>query len=694
MIIREYNVNNLDCAGCSAKIEGKIANLAEVKQANLDFINKRLVIRYNDINDKALEKLNRIASSIEPGVSITEKEEVLKAGKSRYARVIFSGLILWLIVLLTSLPEPVSTILLLISYFLVAGRVIFSAIREVISRQLLAEHFLMSIASIGAIYLGEYTEAIAVIALYELGQYLEAKAVSRSRGAISSIVSLKPELAHLKTNDGIQDVKLGAVKQGDLLLVYPGERIPLDGRILKGESSLDTSGISGESAPLAVQAGDEVYAGCLNQSGLLELQVSHIESESMVARILSLIDNAASRKSRQERFITRFARIYTPIVVSLALIVFILPTLLGFPAAVWFKRSLVFLIVSCPCALVISIPLTYYIGIGIAARKGIIFKGSLYLDGLRQIRSLVFDKTGTLTSGKLKLEALHPAEGINEAELSQALYICEQNSCHPYAQAVKDSITGDYVSALLMDFSELSGKGVRLDYDNISYRAGSQNFLKEEGYSGSNGIDEQSSIFVLKDGHYLGSASFSDEIKPSMFKSLKALRKLGVKTMYMLSGDKQAKAEQVSRELLLDGFKAELLPAEKLSFLESIMSESGHKTAYVGDGMNDAPVLARADIGIAMGAIGSEASIDNADIVLLNDKPEQLMQAFILSRATNAKVWQNIGLALGIKILVMALGIAGISGLWEAIIADVGVTLLVILNSLGLSRIDRTLDKN
>ncbi|HCM16066.1 MAG TPA: heavy metal translocating P-type ATPase, partial [Candidatus Cloacimonas sp.] len=385
---------------------------------------------------------------------------------------------------------------------------------------------------------------------------------------------------------------------------------------------------------------------------------------------------------------------YTPIVVSLALIVFILPTLLGFPAAVWFKRSLVFLIVSCPCALVISIPLTYYIGIGIAARNGIIFKGSLYLDGLRQIRSLVFDKTGTLTSGKLKLEALHPAEGINEAELSQALYICEQNSCHPYAQAVKESICRDYDSALLNDFSELSGKGVRLDYDNISYRAGSQNFLKEEGYSGSNGIDEQSSIFVLKDGHYLGSASFSDEIKPSMFKSLKALRKLGVKTMYMLSGDKQAKAEQVSRELLLDGFKAELLPAEKLSFLESIMSESGHKTAYVGDGMNDAPVLARADIGIAMGAIGSEASIDNADIVLLNDKPEQLMQAFILSRATNTKVWQNIGLALGIKILVMALGIAGISGLWEAIIADVGVTLLVILNSLSLSRIDRTLDKN
>jgi Cd2+/Zn2+-exporting ATPase len=694
VIIKEYNVNNLDCAGCSAKIEGEIANLAEVKQVNLDFINKRLVIQYSENSDKALERLNRIASSIEPGVSITDKDEVVTAGKSRYAKVIFGGLILWLVAKLVSFPESIASILLFLAYLMVAGRVLRSAIKELLSRKLLAEHFLMSIASLGAVYLGEHTEAIAVIALYELGQYLETKAVSRSRRTISSIVALKPEVAHLKTSDGTKDVKLEVVQQGDILLVYPGERIPMDGKILKGESSLDTSGISGESAPVAVQKGDEVYAGCLNQGGLLEIEVIRVESESMVARILSLIDNASARKSRQERFITRFARIYTPIVVGLALLVFILPSIMGYSAATWFKRSLVFLIVSCPCALVISIPLTYYIGIGIAAKNGIIFKGSVFLDGLRQIQSLVFDKTGTLTSGNLKLGALHPSTGVAESDLRQALYICEQNSKHPYAQAVKNSITENYDSSLLQSFSEQSGKGVRLKYDNHSYLAGSQNFLREEGYSAFTEQNEQSSVYVVKDNSYLGAASFSDEIKKTMPTSLAQLRKLGVKAMYMLSGDKHVKAGQVADELGMDDFKAELLPSEKLDALESIMHSSGHKVAYVGDGMNDAPVLARSDIGIAMGGIGSEASIDSADIVLLNDKPEQLVQAFRLSRATNSKVWQNISLALGIKILVMALGIAGISGLWEAIIADVGVTLLVIFNSLGLSRIDRMLDKN
>ena len=692
MVIREYEVRNLDCAGCSAKIEGEIANLAEVESVNLDFINKRLVISYKEQSDNALDRINQLASGIEPGVKIFNAGESVQPAKSLYARVIFLGLAIWLVVQIAPVPHHISPALLILSYLMIAGRVLYSAIREVFSRQLLAEHFLMSIASIGAIYLGEYTEAIAVISLYELGQYLEAKAISRSRKSISGIISLKPEMAHVKRDEGFIDMKLGEVSTTEILLVKPGERIPLDGRIIKGESSLDSSSVSGESTPIAVKPGDEIYAGCLNQSGLIEMEVLRTESESMVARILSLIDNASARKSRQERFITRFAQVYTPVVVALAALVFIIPTLFGYPAAIWFKRALVFLIVSCPCALVISIPLTYYIGIGLAAKKGIIFKGSIFLDGLRTIRNMVFDKTGTLTTGKLKLQEIIPADGVQSQDLSQALWLAEYNSKHPFALAVKDTLSGTYEGSQQGNYHEIPGRGISMEYAGISYLAGSPRFILENGYNDLVDSRDQSCVHVASEGRYLGVALFSDELKPSMRDSLQHLRDLGVQKMHMLSGDHIAKARSVSQELNLDGFKAELLPHQKLSSLEEFMAD-GERTAYIGDGMNDAPVLARADIGIAMGAIGAQASIESADIVLLNDKPEQLLHAYRVSLATNRKVWQNISLALGIKILVMVLGVAGISGLWEAIIADVGVTLLVIFNSLQLSRVDRMLDK-
>jgi Cd2+/Zn2+-exporting ATPase len=692
VVVRKYEVKNLDCAGCSAKIEGEIASLAEVSSVNLDFISKRLVVQYKDQSENALERLNQLASRIEPGVKIYNLGDAVTPAKSIYSRVIISGLALWLFVQLAPLNPGISPILLMISYILVAGRVLKSAGQEVFSRQLMAEHFLMSIASLGAVYLGEYTEAIAVIGLYELGQYLESKAISKSRNSIAGIISLKPERAHVQTPSGSIDRKLSEVSPGEILIVRPGERIPLDGLIIKGESSLDSSSVSGESAPTAVQPGDEIYAGCLNQGGLIHMEALKSESESMVARILSLIENASARKSRQERFITRFARIYTPVVVAMAILVFILPVLLGYPAAVWFKRALVFLIVSCPCALVISIPLTYYIGIGTAARRGIIFKGSIFLDAFRKIQSMVFDKTGTLTTGSMKLEALIPASEVTEEELAQALWLAEHHSRHPFAQAVKTAITGEHDAALQGKYQEISGRGIRMEYSGKNYIAGSERFIKEEGFDHPVDCADKSSVHVAVDDRYLGAASFSDEIKAAMPQSLALLREMGVRSMHMLSGDRYPKAATVAQDLGLDGFEAELLPSQKLSSLERIM-ESGHRTAFIGDGMNDAPVLARADVGVAMGAIGAHASIDSADIVLLNDRPEQLVQAYRLSHATNRKVWQNISLALGIKILVMALGVAGISGLWEAIIADVGVTLLVIFNSLGLSRMDRMLDK-
>ncbi|HHV37633.1 MAG TPA: cadmium-translocating P-type ATPase [Candidatus Cloacimonetes bacterium] len=693
MTVREYKVQNLDCANCSAKIETEISNLAEVSSVNLDFINQKLVVQYKDDAANALDILNKIASGIEPGVKIHDSDHEIKEEKSYYSFVIYGGLLLLLITYL--LPESFAfrPWLFWLSYLMVSGRVLYNAGREVFSRQLLAEHFLMGIASLGAMYLGEYTEAVAVIALYELGHYLEHKAVNRSRKTVSSIMNLKPEVAHLKTDSGLKEIKLNQVKPGDILVVHPGERIPVDGLITKGETSLDTSSVSGESAPLAVAAGNEIYAGCLNHEGLIEMEALRGEAESMVAKILALIDNAASRKSRQERFITRFASIYTPVVVAMAVLVFLVPVIMGYSSQIWLKRSLIFLIVSCPCALVISIPLTYYIGIGIAAKRGIIFKGSTFLDGLRQVKSVVFDKTGTLTTGDLRLEKLYTSDNISGDELSRALYESEFGSRHPFAIAVKNAMEYDFDLTKRTQYNELPGKGIMMEYDGKEYLAGSYDFILERGFKQLFDTAEYSAVHVVKDGVYLGAAAFGDDIKPKMKESLSHMRKLGVDNMYLLSGDRDKKAASVSEELALDGYKAELLPQDKLVALEEIMQKHDGMTAYTGDGMNDAPVLARSDIGIAMGGIGAQASIDSADIVLMNDKAEQLALAFELSRKTNTKIWQNISLALGIKILVMVLGVAGVSGLWEAIIADVGVTLLVIFNSLRLNRFHSKLDK-
>ncbi len=687
MIIKEYNVQNLDCAGCSAKIEAEISKLSEVSVVNLDFINKKLIIQYNSHSSDALERLNGIASKIEPGVKIQDFGAEIQPAKSIYAYVIYVGLLLWAVSHFLPMPPVLFTILSILSYLLVSGRVLHAAFKEVFSRQLLAEHFLMSIASIGAIYLGEYTEAIAVMALYELGQYLEHKALSGSKKSVQSLLNLKPEKAHLKSDDGLKDLRLSDLKVQDVILVYPGERIPVDGMVLKGESTLDTSSISGESEPLLVQNGDLVYAGCLNNTGLLEIRVEKPESESMVSRIMGLIENAGAKKSRQERFITRFARYYTPIVVFSASLVFLIPFLMGYAADIWLKRALVFLIVSCPCALVISIPLSYYIGIGIAASKGIIFKGSIYLDSLRNVKRLVFDKTGTLTTGEMKLEKIITVDSFEPNDLEKALYICEYTSNHPFAQAVKRAFSYPFDSQKLESFTEIPGKGITITYAGEDYTAGSEMFFRELGYLSPVNTGSSSGVHLAINAVYAGAAQFSDEIKAGMPEAIEELRRLGVNHLSMLSGDRNPKAEAVSKVLGLDSYHAELLPGNKLEKVEEMIDQADGMLAFCGDGLNDAPVLARADIGIAMGAIGAQASIESSDVILLNDKPEQLIQAFRLSKLTNSIVWQNIAMALGIKILVMVLGVSGISGLWEAIIADVGVTLLVIFNSLRMLKV-------
>ncbi len=683
MVIEEYDVHNLDCANCSAKIESEIGNLAEVSSVNLDFINKRLTVQYHEIVDKPLKRLNAIAAKIEPGVLLTPLGTKSTDSIEKPWFLSLAVVILGISFIVPGLP---GTILGLIAYFTAGHKVLWTSIKEMLNKQLFAENFLMSIATIGALYLGEYTEAAAVMVLYEIGQFLEAKAVHSSRNSIKAMLSIKPEKMHLKTPEGFIDKKVSEANKNDTILIYAGERIPLDGTITKGESSVDTSSLTGEAEPVFVENGTKVFAGFMNNSGLLEMKVDTIESESMIARIIKLIENASARKSPTEKFITRFARYYTPIVVFAALMVFAIPTLLGYEAAVWFKRSLVFLIVSCPCALVISIPLSYYIGIGKAAKQGIIFKGSVYLDLLNKVKTLVFDKTGTLTTGDLKVSDELVSKDTALIDLQESLYLCEFTSSHPFSKAVKAAYSFQFDSTKVEAIAEYPGKGVLLAYNNDQYVSGSETFLRSYGFVQFNDPGAKSAVHVAKNNIYLGCVCFEDELKANLGTSLHALRELGVKHFSMLSGDRLPKAEIVAKELGLDSFYAELFPEAKLNKLEEIMSKQSGTVAYCGDGLNDAPVLARADIGIAMGNIGAQASIETADVVLLNDKPEQLLAAFTLSHRTQVLVWQNICLALGIKVIVMALGLSGISGLWEAIVADVGVTLLVIFNSLRMMK--------
>lgn len=688
MSLQEYEVHNLDCASCSNKIEEAIKALPEVNEANLDFLSRKLVVHYHAQVDVPLRRLNQIAETVQAGVQITARDAAA-APDQRTWRWLF--LALGSVLALTTLfaPPQLKIGIGLAAYLLVAWRVLLGAGKSLWGRQVFSEQLLMSIATVGALVLGEYLEACAVMVFYELGLALENKALERSRGSVRGLLAAKPELAHVETPQGIHDRKLAEVAKDDVILVYPGERVPLDGLIIKGESTVDTSTLTGESEPLYVFAGTEIFAGFINASGLLEIRVTGTEAESTVTRILNLIESAGARKAPQEKFISRFSRVYTPVVVLLALLVFLVPTLLGQPASVWFKRSLVFLIVSCPCALVISIPLSYYIGIGLAARRGIILKGSVFLDSLRKVVCLVFDKTGTLTTGDLRIEQVYPAHGADPEELQRTLYLCEYTSTHPFARAVREAFPGNYESRLVTAYSEYAGQGVKIEYASDRLLAGSEAFLREYGYFDLQCPGGLSLVHAVKNDVYLGCVAFSDNVRPGLQEALAELREYGVRRLVLLSGDRAAKTEKISRELGLDSFEAELLPQHKLERLEAIMSESEGNVAFVGDGMNDAPSLARADVGIAMGGIGNQASVESADIVLLNDRPEQLTGAFRIARRTARAVTQNIALALGTKIMVMALGAAGLSGLWEAIIADVGVTLLVIINSLRILRLPR-----
>jgi len=578
--------------------------------------------------------------------------------------------------------QPLSMACLLAAYLAVGTPVLKEALGGMIRGQVFDENFLMAIATVGAIIIGEYHEAVAVMLFYQVGEWFQRYAVGKSRASIAELMDICPEMALVERDGSVEEADPAEVNIGDVFVLRAGDRVPLDGVIVEGSSELDTSSLTGESLLRSVQAGDEVISGCINQTGVLRVRASKRYEDSTVARILELVENASSKKARMESFITRFARIYTPAVCVAALLLFVLPPLFtGGNWAIWGYRALSFLVVSCPCALVISVPLSFFGGIGGASRCGILIKGSNHLEMLARVDTLVFDKTGTLTYGRFRVAALHP-NGVSEQELLRVAASVESASTHPISRSICESFPGTIGE--VSDVQEIAGKGVTATVDGKSAAAGNQALMQMLGIAISEALPAATTVYVACDGKYLGSIAMEDEIKPGAKEAIEALKKCGVSRCVMLTGDHSAAAQHAAHQLGINEVHAQLLPAEKVEIVESLLNRrsSGGTLAFVGDGINDAPVLARADTGIAMGALGSDAAVEAADIVLMDDDPRKIAVAVHISRKTLAIARQNIVFALGVKLLVLALVALGCAGMWLAVFADVGVSVLAILNAM------------
>ena len=610
-----------------------------------------------------------------------------KQKKALY-RILIAGALLLIAALL-----PVEGLwrlpLFLIPYVIVGWDVLRKAALNIAHGQVFDENFLMCVATIGALVLGEYAEAVGVMLFYQVGELFQSIAVGRSRRSIAQLMDIRPDSANVLRDGELTEVSPEEVAVGELIAVRPGEKIPLDGVVTEGSSSLDTAALTGESVPRHVETGDEVISGCVNKTGLLTVRVTKPYGESTVAKILDLVENAASRKAKAENFITRFARYYTPAVVIGAALLAVIPPLFLGNWAEWVHRALIFLVISCPCALVISIPLSFFGGIGGASARGILVKGGNYLELLSKTSVAVFDKTGTLTEGVFALTALEPAEGVTEAELLEAAALAEGHSNHPIAQSLRQAYDGVIDLTRVADVTEIPGRGVSAKADGRTILAGNEKLMAGSGIAlpESERTDAGTVVHVAAEGQYLGRAVIADRVKATAAEAVSALRQRGIRTV-MLTGDSQAVGEAVANQLGLDETHTRLLPADKVEHVERLLRERdpGGVLAYVGDGVNDAPVLSRADLGIAMGAMGSDAAIEAADVVLMDDDPAKLITAMDISRKCMRIVRENIVFALGVKGLFLLLGALGAANLWEAVFADVGVAVIAILNASRMLR--------
>ena len=591
---------------------------------------------------------------------------------------------------LPALPTPVELLLYLIPYFVVGKDVLRKAIKGVKNRQPFDECFLMAVATVGAFALGDYVEGCAVILFYQIGELFQSVAVGKSRQSISSLMDIRPDYANVEDEDGkLEQVDPDDVEVGTVIVVQPGERVPIDGVIVEGTSALNTAALTGESLPRDVQTGDEVISGCVNMTGLLKVRTSKEFGESTVSKILDLVENSSMKKARAENFITRFARVYTPAVCYGALALAFLPPivllLMGQPARFgdWIYRALTFLVISCPCALVISIPLSFFGGIGGASACGILVKGSTYLEELARTGIVVFDKTGTLTQGTFKVTGIHPADGITDEQLVEAAALAESWSKHPISLSIKAAYGKEIDSARVTDVEELGGHGVTAKVDGKPVAAGNARLMEKLGLSAPAVSETGTVVHIAIDGRYAGCLLIADVVKPHSAEAIRALKAAGVRKTVMLTGDAEPVAKAVSAQLGLDEYHAGLLPGDKVDQIETLIAakKSKENLAFVGDGINDAPVLSRADVGIAMGALGSDAAIEAADVVLMDDDPAKIALAMRIARRTLRIVYENIVFALAVKFACLLLGAIGMASMWTAIFADVGVMVIAVLNA-------------
>lgn len=583
------------------------------------------------------------------------------------------------------MPGWMLGVLFLFPYLLVGREVILKALKNIRNGQVFDENFLMLIATVAAFGIGEYSEACAVMIFYQVGELFESLAVGKSRASITAMMSIAPESANVERDGKIEEVDPDEVEVGEVILIRPGEKVPLDGIVLEGSSFLDTAALTGEPVPREVRPGDAVISGCVNGETALRVKTSKAYEDSTVARILQLVESASEKKTRMENFITRFARWYTPIVTVTALLLALIPPLFfGAPAAPWIKRACIFLIVSCPCALVISVPLGFFGGIGAASKRGVLVKGSNFLETAAELKTLVFDKTGTLTRGKFRVVGIHPAEGCSEEELLSMAAYGESLSSHPIAQSILQAYGGEIDRARLGEMHEIAGHGLTGSLDGRELLLGNEKLLKSKDIDFPAVKEHGTVVYAAHGGCYVGHIVIADVLKPGAFEALKALRAVGVEKLVMLTGDRREAAEAIAAEVGVDTVYHDLLPADKVEQVERLLKEAkpGERVGFVGDGINDAPVLMRADVGIAMGSLGSDAAIEAADLVIMDDELSKLADIIRISRKTVRIVRQNVAFALAVKAAFLILGIFGLANMWEAVFGDVGVTVLAVLNAM------------
>lgn len=680
---QEFLLEGLNCPNCAAKIEADVGKLPYVTAASLNLMKQTLTL---ETREDAFEAVERIVRRYEPDVKVRLNGGEQAPGQELDVKKMLLRMGLGAIVFAAGLLLGGNLLLLIAAYVILGYDVVLNAVKNIIKGHVFDENFLMSLSSLGAFFIGEYPEAVAVMLFYQVGEFFQGLAVARSRKSISDLMDIRPETATVKRNGELLTVSPEEVAEGEWIVVKPGEKIPLDGVVLLGDSMVDTRALTGESVPRSVHPMDEVLSGCINESGLLTIQVTKTYGDSTVAKIIDMVENASSRKSPTENFITKFARYYTPAVVIAAALLGILPPLLsGGEWADWIYRAFVFLVVSCPCALVLSVPLTFFGGIGAASRHGVLVKGGNFLEALNQVDTVVFDKTGTLTKGVFKVTEIIPAEGVAKEQVLKAAALAEHFSNHPIAKSVLEA-AGPQFGSQISGYEEIPGHGIRVHTEGGVILAGNTKLMEREKIAYVSCKTAGTKVYVAENGRYLGCILISDEVKPDSKDAIAALKEIGVRKTVMLTGDNAAIGKAVAEELGIDACYAELLPGDKVAVLEKLDGQkyAGSKLAFVGDGINDAPVLARADIGIAMGGLGSDAAIEAADVVLMTDEPMKLVEAIGVAKETRKIAQQNIVFALGIKAVFLVLGAFGLVGMWIAVFGDVGVALLAVLNAMRI----------